>query len=82
MSGPAQRLSVIQRAGERRAGSEFCVTAKTLRCPICPDGNSLRRSHGRWYDFPYRLLGMRAYRCLMCNKRFYAWRHPRVVAAK
>jgi hypothetical protein len=48
---------------------------KTLRCPGCFANEELHRSHLRWWDIPLRLLGMRPYRCLSCNRRFYAWKH-------
>jgi hypothetical protein len=32
----------------------------------------MRRSRSRWYDLPLRLFGVRAYRCLLCDRRFYA----------
>jgi hypothetical protein len=69
-------------SGERGGGSEFCLTRKMLRCPACHDGSGLRRSRPRWHDFPYRLVGMKAYRCLMCDARFYAWKHPSAMRVK
>jgi hypothetical protein len=69
-------------SGERRAGSEFCLTRKMLRCPACHDGSGLRRSRPRWHDVPYRLAGMKAYRCLMCDARFYAWKNPSEMPVK
>ena len=50
------------------------MITKMLKCPGCFDGDSLRRSHKRWRDVPFRLIGMRTYRCLTCYKRFHTWR--------
>jgi hypothetical protein len=50
------------------------MTVKMLKCPGCFEGDSLRRSHNRWRDIPFRLLGMRTYRCLMCYRRFHTWK--------
>jgi C4-type Zn-finger protein len=47
---------------------------KTLKCPGCFEGDSLRRSHGRLRDIPFRLVGMRTYRCLTCYRRFHTWK--------
>ena len=53
------------------------MASQALTCPECHDGEGLRRSRPRWYDLPFRLIGMRAYRCLMCDRRFHAWKHAR-----
>ncbi|HTV16670.1 MAG TPA: hypothetical protein VME68_18260 [Acidobacteriaceae bacterium] len=50
------------------------MTTKVLKCPGCFENDSLRRSHKRWRDVPFWLVGMRAYRCLTCYKRFHTWR--------
>lgn len=55
---------------------ETGMDRKTLRCPSCFDVDAIRRSHSRLRDVPLRLIGMRAYRCLQCYRRFYAWKHP------
>jgi hypothetical protein len=49
---------------------------RALQCPGCFAGDTLRRSRGRWGDIPFRLIGMRPYRCSLCYRRFYAWKHP------
>ena len=54
------------------------MTSKALICPGCSDHDSLRRSHLRLTDIPFRLIGMRSYRCLNCYKRFHAWRRVHV----
>ncbi|HLJ77449.1 MAG TPA: hypothetical protein VKT75_08550 [Acidobacteriaceae bacterium] len=46
-----------------------------VRCPNCKDGDEVYRSHRRKWDWPFLWMGMRPYRCLLCNKRFYARRH-------
>jgi len=45
---------------------------KSLQCPACFDGDELHRSRMRLRDWPLRLVGLRPYRCLMCNTRFHA----------
>jgi len=49
---------------------------KTLRCPGCFDESSVRRSHLRVTDWPFRLIGLRNYRCMLCYQRFRAWGKP------
>lgn len=51
------------------------MTTKLLKCPGCFDRDSLRRSHVRLMDLPFRLIGMRTYRCLTCYRRFHTWKH-------
>ncbi|MGC2638861.1 MAG: hypothetical protein WA294_16880 [Acidobacteriaceae bacterium] len=52
------------------------MTKKILRCPSCFDGSEVRRSHLRVRDWPFRLFGMRTYRCMLCYQRFRAWGPP------
>ena len=52
------------------------MTKKSLKCPSCFDGESVRRSHFRIRDVPFRLIGMHTYRCLLCYRRFRAWGRP------
>jgi ribosomal protein L37AE/L43A len=47
------------------------MTTKMPRCPQCGEEESLRRSRSRWYDYPLRVVGVRAWRCLLCDRRFY-----------
>ncbi|HUB19103.1 MAG TPA: hypothetical protein VL990_10735 [Acidobacteriaceae bacterium] len=39
----------------------------------------MRRSRSRWYDFPLRLFGKRAYRCMLCDRRFYGSKQAMVA---
>lgn len=41
-----------------------------MRCPGCK-GTDVHRSRTRWYDLPFRLMSLRAYRCHSCLRRFY-----------
>jgi hypothetical protein len=50
------------------------MATKHLKCPGCFEDDSLRLSHHRWRDIPFRLIGMRTYRCLSCYKRFHTWK--------
>lgn len=48
------------------------MALRTLRCPGCRD-QSIHPSRTRLDDLLFRLVGMRAYRCLVCDRRFHAW---------
>lgn len=48
------------------------MALRTLRCPGCKV-QSIRPSRTRLDDLPFRLVGMRAYRCLVCDRRFHTW---------
>ncbi|HEY6447428.1 MAG TPA: hypothetical protein VIY53_13285 [Acidobacteriaceae bacterium] len=52
------------------------MRTKMLKCPGCFDNNAIRLSHFRWRDWPYRLVGIRSYRCMLCYQRFRAWGKP------
>lgn len=55
------------------------MASTALRCPQCHD-EDVRRSRSRWYDFPLRVFGVKAYRCLLCDKRFYGRRRQAAEA--
>jgi len=44
----------------------------SLICPTCHEEKQLRRSHFRTMDLPNLLFRRKAYRCLICNRRFYS----------
>lgn len=52
------------------------MTQQRLTCPSCSETEALRRSHARWFDLLQLLFQRRAYRCQMCNRRFYAHKGP------
>lgn len=56
------------------------MARRTLRCTGCRD-QSIRPSRERLDDLLFRLVGMRAYRCLVCDRRFHAWPVRRTSAA-
>jgi transposase-like protein len=43
-------------------------------CPKCRQSN-VRRSHRRPADFIFRVLGMAAFRCNVCDHRFFRFRN-------
>jgi len=45
-----------------------------LRCPRCAGSDDLRISRQQWFDVFFMVLGLRAYRCRLCRKRFYSWK--------
>jgi len=47
---------------------------KSIKCPACYDAEEVHRSHLRLRDLPFLLIGMRAYRCLLCYHRFHTWK--------
>src|SRR5690242_5632401 len=57
-----------------------------MQCPAC--GAAAHHSRRQLEEWPYRLMGMYAWRCLACDKRFHArprktkpmlrWRPPRL----
>src|SRR6185437_14049215 len=66
-------LTACRSARWRLTGLATPMTRESVRCPKCKDDDTVRRSHRRRVDLPLRLFGLRPYRCLVCNKRFYAW---------
>lgn len=53
-------------------GNEFRMSRKVVECPRCSASNDLRYAHRRWFDLVPRALGLKAYRCRQCRKRFYS----------
>lgn len=51
-------------------------------CPSC--GSSyIKKSTPQWlHDFPYRLFGLHAFRCTVCEIRFHAFREPSELQAQ
>jgi hypothetical protein len=56
------------------------MSRKTLHCPSCFDGDDVKRSRMRFQDWPLRLIGVRPYRCMLCNQRFHSRRHYPIPA--
>jgi hypothetical protein len=57
-------------------------------CPKCREQEEVHHSRFRVWDLPFLFIAMRAYRCMMCNRRFYSWKrgsgriHGRKAAEK
>ena len=45
-------------------------------CPSCRSGSSRRSRRRTLPDYLLSLLGMRPWRCRLCNHRFHAWTVP------
>jgi hypothetical protein len=52
------------------------MTSQGVKCPTCYDWEAVHRSHLKLRDLPFLLVGMRAYRCLLCYRRFHTWKRP------
>jgi transposase-like protein len=50
---------------------------------ICPNCGSsyIRKSSRRKGDLPYRIFGLRPFRCTLCEVRFFAFREPSEIGA-
>jgi hypothetical protein len=57
------------------------MNPKDGQCPHCHQKGTLRRSRPRWYDLPFRFAGMKAWRCMLCNRRFHVRKRPMVMVA-
>jgi hypothetical protein len=52
---------------------------------LCPNCGAIyiNKSSPRWYlDWPYRMFGLRPFRCTICETRFFAFREPSEIAAR
>jgi hypothetical protein len=47
-----------------------------LTCPSCFEKKALRKSHFRTIDYLHLMFRRHAYRCLICNHRFYSHLQP------
>ena len=45
-------------------------------CPNCGSSYLKRSSPRKFTDFPYRIFGLRAFRCSSCAARFFAFPEP------
>lgn len=43
-------------------------------CPNCGSSYVRKSSPRKYADFPYRVFGLRPFRCVHCEVRFYAFR--------
>jgi len=48
-----------------------------MHCPRCREADAIRRSHHRMQDWLFAVIGLKPYRCLNCDRRFYSWRRLR-----
>jgi hypothetical protein len=59
-------------SGEK--GNGLGMRGKAVECPRCSAPDDLRYAHWRWFDLLPRAVGLKAYRCRECRKRFYSWK--------
>jgi hypothetical protein len=50
------------------------METRRVSCPGCYEREEVHRSHLKFWDVPFLLIGMRPYRCLLCYRRFYTWK--------
>jgi len=43
-------------------------------CPQCRSDSCFRSHRKGFFDYFYTILGLRPWRCHVCDKRFYGWR--------
>ena len=47
------------------------METRRVSCPGCYEREEVHRSHLKFWDVPFLLIGMRPDRCLLCYRRFY-----------
>jgi hypothetical protein len=50
------------------------VSKKEVLCPWCPGNDWVRPSRLCWHELLFLAIGFRPYRCMICFRRFYAFR--------